>query len=432
MGKRKKKGRHAGWAVKWAITAFILVFLGLVGSIGFLYIKGGRSFDAFRKRAEHARLLISTTFSTRLKNTLPIPSIPSPTPLNEAEKAFFWAREFDLAVKEALPKMGLDSATLSCSGGGTEKSSLSDRFRRVVEFQEDISWTKIRQMVLDLVREQGGKVFLGDEGVSNDNARRITFCLGGKDALTWSYVLVFQRKSSLEAPSHEVSPVTGRKHKPLVAVVIDDLGYNRPLAQSLLSLNMVLTVSILPHHPFSRELAQEAHRRYCEVILHLPMEPQKCASTYWEKDTLLVNMSKQEILRILDSGLRDVPGAEGVNNHMGSLMLEDRKSMRVILDELKIRGLYFLDSRTTPRSVGYELAQAIGVPSASRQIFLDNKQDVDYIKSQIELLIKKALKDGKAVGIGHLHPLTIKALKESAPRFRESGVTLVGLSKLVE
>jgi hypothetical protein len=117
---------------------------------------------------------------------------------------------------------------------------------------------------------------------------------------------------------------------------------------------------------------------------------------------------------------------------MGSLMLEDRKSMRVILDELKIRGLYFLDSRTTPRSVGYELAQAIGVPSASRQIFLDNKQDVDYIKSQIELLIKKALKDGKAVGIGHLHPLTIKALKESAPRFRESGVTLVGLSKLVE
>ena len=97
----------------------------------------------------------------------------------------------------------------------------------------------------------------------------------------------------------------------MVALVIDDLGYNRPLAQSLFSLNMVLTVSILPHHPFSREFAQEAHRKSCEVILHLPMEPQKCASTYWEKDTLLVNMSKQEILQILDSGLRDVPGQKG-------------------------------------------------------------------------------------------------------------------------
>lgn len=436
MGRRKKRGHHVRGARKWGVAVFVLAgLLGIGFGIGFLYIKDSRSFDTFLKGAEHARSLLSS----RLKDSLPI---PSPTPLNEAEKGFIWAREFDLAVRETLPKMGLDSAILGGSSGGSEggkESSLSDSdgFKRVIEFQEDIPWAKIQEIVLDLVRDRGGKVFQGHEKASTGEARQMTFYLGGKDALTWSYVLVFQRKTSPEAPSSEtpsfeVPPVAGRKHKPLVAIVIDDLGYNRPLAQSLLSLNMVLTVSILPHHPFSREFAQEAHRKSCEVILHLPMEPQRCASTNWEKNTLLVHMSKQEILRILDFGLRDVPGAEGVNNHMGSLMLEDRRSMQVILDELKSRGLYFLDSRTTPLSVGYELAQAIGVPTASRQIFLDNNKDLDYIQNQIDLLIKKALKDGKAIGIGHLHPLTIEALKEAAPRFREKGVTLVGLSKVVE
>jgi len=437
MRRRKKKGHHISWARKWGVAVFVLV--GLLG-IGFLYIKNTSSFDTFRKGAERARLLLSAKLSTTLKDSLPI---PSPTPLNEAEKGFIWAREFDLAIREILPKMGLDSANIggSGSGGGNgsgsrgkEECSISEseRFNRVIEFQEDIPLVKIREMVLDLVRDRGGKVFQGHVKASSREARQMTFYLGGKDALTWSYALVFQKKRFLEVPSSEAPPEAGQKHKPMVAIVIDDLGYNRPLAQSLFSLNMVLTVSILPHHPFSREFAQEAHRKSCEVILHLPMEPQKCASTYWEKDTLLVNMTKQEILQILDFCLRDVPGAEGVNNHMGSLMLEDRRSMQVILDELKSRGLYFLDSRTTPRSVGYELAQAIGVPSASRQIFLDNKKDLDYIQNQIDLLIKKALKDGKAVGIGHLHPLTIEALKEAAPRFREKGVTLVGLSKVVE
>jgi polysaccharide deacetylase 2 family uncharacterized protein YibQ len=449
MGKRKKRGRHVRVARKWGVAVFVLAFLGFLG-IGFLCIKDSRSFDTFRKGAEHARSLLST----RLKDSFPI---SSPTPLNEGEKGFIWAKEFDLAIREDLPKMGLDSAILSGGCGSEEKSSSPKRFNRVVEFRENIPWVKIRQITLDLVRDQGGKVFQGHEKTSTGKTRQITFYLGAKEALTWSYILVFQRKPSLEAPSPETStsetsipetpmpetsmpetsttelpPAARRRHKPMIALVIDDVGYNRSLAESLFSLNMVLTVSILPHHPFSRESAQEAHRKSCEVILHLPMEPQKCASTYWEKDTLLVHMSEQKILQVLDSGLRDVPWAEGVNNHMGSLMLQDKRSMQVILDELKSRGLYFLDSRTTSRSVGYELAQAMGVPSACRQIFLDNKQDLNYIQHQIDLLIKKALKDGKAVGIGHLHPLTIEALKEAAPRFREKGITLVGLSRVVE
>ena len=111
MGRRKKKGHHAKGARKWGIAVFVLAFSGLLGIGSLLFIKDSRSFDTFRKGAEQARSLLST----RLKDSL---LIPSPTPLNEAEKGFIWAKEFDLAVRETLPKMGLDSANLGGSGSG--------------------------------------------------------------------------------------------------------------------------------------------------------------------------------------------------------------------------------------------------------------------------------------------------------------------------
>ncbi|MEW5803605.1 MAG: divergent polysaccharide deacetylase family protein [bacterium] len=409
MGRRKKRGRSR----RWGIPALIL--LGLLG-ICSVCIRNNQG--KFSKGTEYVRAFLEARF----RDSFLIPSSPT-TPLNEGEEGSLWAQEFDLALRTTLTGMGLERVTF---GGSGDQSLLPAGFKRVVVFQEDIAWGRIREIVLGLVHDRGGKIFQGPEWPLSQE-HQMTFYLGRKEARTFCYVLVFQRKNCLKAPQS-----ARRKYEPMVALVIDDLGYNRQLAQSLLSLNMIMTVSILPHHPFSKEFAQKAHRKSCEVILHLPMEPHQCASLNCEENTLMVSMSRQKMLSILDSGLRDVPWAKGVNNHMGSLMLEDKNAMRVILDELKSRGLYFLDSRTTPHSIGYELAREMGVLSAHRHVFIDNEKDLDYIKNQIDILIGKAEEHGKAIGIGHLHPVTIQALRQAAPRFKERGIKLVPVSKLVE
>jgi polysaccharide deacetylase 2 family uncharacterized protein YibQ len=231
---------------------------------------------------------------------------------------------------------------------------------------------------------------------------------------------------------NKAPPAHGQEQGPVIALVIDDLGYNLALARSLFSLNVPLTVSILPHHRYSRTLAHEAHQKSYEVMLHLPMEPHQCLPEYLEEDTLLTGMSKERILEILEADLLDIPWVVGVNNHMGSLMLEDERSMRIILEELKSRGLYFLDSRTTRKSLGCKIAQELDVPTARRNVFLDHKKDIDYIEGQIDLLIQRALKHKSAIGIGHLHSTTIQALKKAIPKFKEEGITLVTLSEVMK
>ncbi|MEW6380054.1 MAG: divergent polysaccharide deacetylase family protein [bacterium] len=413
MGRRKKRKRSD----KGKPAGIILALAGFFLILGFLSITTSRLADKFHQGAEYAKSL----FFSRGKGSPLIP--PPPDILNEEEKRFFWAQEFDSALQTALSDLGLEGVTAS---GGEDSSSLP--LKRVIELGDRGLWTKIRKTVLDLVQARGGKVFTSHEETISPSHRQMVFFLGSKDTNTASYILIFQSRIL----SEERHPAARRKQRARVALVIDDLGYNRQLARALFDLNLILNVSILPHHPFSRQCAQMAHDRSWEIILHLPMQPRQCALAYWEKNTLQVGMSKEEMLKILDSGLRDVPGARGVNNHMGSLMLEDRKSMQVILEELKSRGLYFLDSRTTPGSVGYEIAQALEVPSARRQVFLDNQKSVSSIRRQIDLLIDTALKDGQAVGIGHLHPATIQALRESASKFRDKGITLVRVSELVK
>lgn len=219
---------------------------------------------------------------------------------------------------------------------------------------------------------------------------------------------------------------------PLIAIVIDDLGYNLQLAQTLFSLQIPLTVSVLPYHPYSSVIAKEAQKRSVEVILHLPMEPHQADPRYLEKNTLLTRMSDDQILNILEADLLSLPRVVGVNNHMGSLMLEDERSMRLILGKLKTKGLYFLDSRTTPKSVGFRIAQELEVPCAVRHVFLDHQNDPAFIEGQIDLLIKKAQKNQKAIAIGHLRPETIEALRKARSKFKREGLTLVTLSELLK
>ena len=239
---------------------------------------------------------------------------------------------------------------------------------------------------------------------------------------------------------HIVMPVVARAHAPVsqngiksgpkLAIILDDMGYDRAAADAAFALQFPITLSVIPHLPHSAEVAEEAYRRGDQVLLHLPMEAE--AGEKAEPIELRVGMKADQVERDLDSMLETVPHAAGVNNHQGSRATADAKLMGELMPALRRRGLFFVDSRTTAATVAYDAAERAGVRSASRKVFLDDTTNRDAILSQIDLAARDATRDGFAIAIGHPHPVTIAALVEAAPRLEASGVRLVFVSQVVQ
>ena len=219
---------------------------------------------------------------------------------------------------------------------------------------------------------------------------------------------------------------------PKIAIVIDDLGGENKISQELLRWDLPITFSILPFTPFSKTLAREAHRKGREVILHLPMEPHGYPQVRPGEGVLLEEMDEASFLHQLSKDIEAVPYIKGVSNHMGSRLMEDPEKMKIVFSELKRRGLFFLDSRTTPQTIGLQVAQSVGLKALERSIFIDNSLTEEDIKRQLEQLIQLSLSKGKAIGIGHPHPSTLKFLKEMIPKMKEKGIELVPLSAVME
>jgi len=220
--------------------------------------------------------------------------------------------------------------------------------------------------------------------------------------------------------------------RPKVAIVIDDLGGENHISRELLRWNLPLTFSILPFTPYSKTLASEAHQKGKEVILHLPMEPHGYPEIKPGEGVLLAEMDEEKLLRQLSKDIEGVPYIKGVSNHMGSRLMEDPEKVKIILSELKRRGLFFLDSRTTPQTVGLQTADSIGLKATERTLFLDHSSDEDDVKQKLERLIEISLSTGKAIGIGHPHSSTIKSLKEMIPKMKKKGIDIVPLSSVME
>jgi len=237
---------------------------------------------------------------------------------------------------------------------------------------------------------------------------------------------------------HVVAPLATRapaipqqgRGAPRLAIIIDDLGYDRSAADALLALPFPLTVSVLPHLPLSAEVAEEAFRRGDQVLLHAPMESEgETART--EEIELRVGMNAQEVEATLAGMLETVPHAAGVNNHQGSRATADPALMEALMPALRARDLFFIDSRTLASTVAYETAERMGVRAASRKVFLDDTAERGAIVSQIELAARDATRDGHAVAIGHPHPATIAALAEEIPRLEARGIHFVFASDVV-
>lgn len=217
--------------------------------------------------------------------------------------------------------------------------------------------------------------------------------------------------------------------RPKVAVIIDDMGYHHKLGRDLINLPLKLTFSFLPTGPFTAELEDLAFQQGRPVLLHLPMQPK---SSQWDPGpgALLVGQAKEDIDTIIDNNLLSVPHASGINNHMGSRFTSDREGMEKVMEKVGTLGLFFIDSFTSPTSLVEDVAVQYGVPSAKRNIFLDNVQSADKVCEQIEKLIRVGEKNGSAIGIGHPNRATLQALS-TCSEMLSMRVELVDVKELV-
>ena len=232
-------------------------------------------------------------------------------------------------------------------------------------------------------------------------------------------------------PSRPETAVIPKPEFPKIAIVIDDLGYDRPIAQEFIDFQAPLTLSFLPQAPHAKEMASLAREKGKETLLHLPMEPFDYPRTNPGPGALLLSMSANEILQIINNDFKKFPFVLGANNHMGSRFTENREKMAVVLESLKKRDLFFLDSLTTAQSVVPSLAEDLGVKYLQRNIFLDNEVAEGPIRQQLEKLIQVAQARGFAVGCGHPYPLLLQVLRDQFPDLKNK-VEIVSLSKLVK
>lgn len=220
------------------------------------------------------------------------------------------------------------------------------------------------------------------------------------------------------------------KKLPKIAIIIDDIGYDKHIAQKFLDLDAVLTFSILPHSTHAKEIAMTAHSKGFEVMLHLPMEPNEYPLINPGPGVLLTSMSPDQLINQLNEDLDAVPYIKGVNNHMGSKMTAVDPQLRQIFSILKKKKLYFIDSRTTVDTLCKPTAQLLRIPFAQKDVFIDHISNPDFIRETIHRLIKIADSHGEGVGIGHPHTVTYQVLRDMLPELKEKTI-LVHASDIV-
>lgn len=216
--------------------------------------------------------------------------------------------------------------------------------------------------------------------------------------------------------------------RPKLAIVIDDVGWDLGTGRRVLNLPTALTVAVLPGTPAGKQLAIEAHDTGREVILHQPMTAEQGQDA--GPGNLLPDMTRAAIATMLGTNLEQVPHHRGVSNHMGSLLTRCEATMGAVMAELSLRGLYFLDSRTTPGTVALRSAQNANVPSTRRDVFLDTMLEPSAVERALESAVRLAESRGHAVAIGHPHAITLDVLEAQLSDIL-SRVELVPVSALV-
>ncbi len=215
-----------------------------------------------------------------------------------------------------------------------------------------------------------------------------------------------------------------------IGLIIDDLGNGRKAGLEAVNLPGPLAYSILPHTPYGKMLAERAYAKDKEVMLHLPM--QSVHDNPLGEGGLTLTMTRRELQHTVREGLSAVPHVVGINNHMGSLLTQQPEQMGWLMHELhKREGLFFIDSRTTKRTIARLVAQQFNIPTHNRDVFLDHEQNPEAIRFQFQRLLVLARRNGGAIGIGHPYPETLAVLRDELASAESKGFDLVPIREIM-
>jgi len=232
------------------------------------------------------------------------------------------------------------------------------------------------------------------------------------------------------APHSEASVITTPIHRGDIVLILDDVGFDHQPLAAAMTIDPNVNFAVLPNGMRSMEFAAMLHSRGFELLCHLPMEPEGFPRISPGDGAVLTTMSDAQIATATRANIESIRFARGVNNHMGSRATADRRVMTDVLGALP-KGMYFIDSKTTGNSLAGSLARSMRVKTASRNVFLDDVQDVAAIRRQLAELTSTAAAHGVSVGIGHMYPSTIRVLTEDAPKLRAEGFRFVRASAVV-
>jgi polysaccharide deacetylase 2 family uncharacterized protein YibQ len=325
------------------------------------------------------------------------------------------SQRVDEALKEALESLGASPAFVVLDEGNMEEGGKRWRFRHLtVRVTDQIPLLRCNLAITKSVQLAGGQVL----SVQRES---------GKGLLTMELGAAGLRTHLVELISDQsISPTRGK-----LALIIDDFGaINNQVAAAFIRLPIALTVAVIPGHRTSQQVARQAKLSGHQVFVHLPMEPKE--GELGEENGILVDLPEEEIRRRVRWALAEIPEAVGVNNHMGSLATENESVMNAVLEEIKVAGKFFVDSRTSPQSVAVDVAAKLDLPCEKSDGFLDYEDDGSHIKERLASLANTALKDGSAIGIGHIKASTLQALEEMIPGLEKEGVRFVHASQVLQ
>lgn len=370
-----------------------------------------------------ALILVTAVYLFRDRTLRPLPSMPTQPPGQTVQEKMQAA---DRLVSRIISSLSLNEEHLTLEQVPRKKGELSWNENVItISLPHEISLHQVEHATA------GARQFFEAEGLRADTVYesdlRLRIAILVEEQVT--HRLLFQPAPPPLPPHEPGSPESQCR----IALVIDDLGENYRSFKELEALEVPITYAILPFRTHSVKIAEEIHAHNSgEIILHLPLEPWNSANHAMNHGTLRTSMDREELLEQLERNIRAVPHLAGVSNHMGSKFTEDSEKMTLLLEALKEKELYFLDSRTSKKTVGHRLAGKLLLKTAQRDLFLDNNRDRQSIEKQLQKILPLAQRrGGKLIVIGHPYKDTMSALKEHLPLLKEQGITFVPLSELV-
>lgn len=317
------------------------------------------------------------------------------------------SKQIDMKVNSVLVHFGISDENIIKSFS-VEKKTKSARW---LEFTKEIKTDRSREEILRNIK-YGLEEYPVNVRFSADKNSVLVF----KDDALVNRILFFVPRRTMKA-----------------AIIIDDIGRDAEALDKFLKLGISLTYSVMPGEKYSAEIAEKLSAEKQVVFLHQPMQPEGFPKVDPGTRALLLKMSEKNIRDMFEKNISGVPGAAGVNNHMGSAFTRDRDKMEQFMKCVKKKNIIFLDSHTSPGSVAYKVAMSNGVPCLRNDFFLDNKDDLKYILGQLEIFKKHVLRNGEGVAIGHVHKKNLPlALEKIIPEFKRAGIEFLTVPEYVK